>query len=97
MIVTEPVRGSFAYLEQPGLFALPGLEQLRSFAERRLPAPPLTHLSGLVVDAAEPGSSTWSVPASPWWSTAAGMFPGGALAFVADASLAGAVFTTLPP
>ena len=25
------------------------------------------------------------------------MFPGGALAFVADAGLAGAVFTTLPP
>jgi uncharacterized protein (TIGR00369 family) len=97
VIVAEPVRGSFAYLEQPGLFALTGLEQLRAFAERRLPAPPLTHLTGLVVDDAETGSSTWSIPASPWWSTAAGMFPGGALAFVADAALAGAVFTTLPP
>ena len=97
MVVAEPVRGSFAYLEQPGIFALPGLDQLRAFAERRLPAPPLTHLSGLVVDAAEDGASTWSIPASPWWSTAAGLFPGGALAFVADAALAGAVFATLPP
>ncbi|HEX5936252.1 MAG TPA: PaaI family thioesterase [Actinomycetota bacterium] len=97
MIVEEPVRGSFAYLEQPGLFALPGLDQLRAFAERRLPAPPLTHLSGLIVDDAEEGSSRWSIPASPWWSTAAGVFPGGALAFVADAALAGSVFTTLPP
>ena len=97
MIVDEPVRGSFPYLEQPGLFSLTGLEQLRLWTAGRLPAPPITHLTGLVVDAADEGTSTWSIPASPWWSTAAGIFPGGALAFVADAALAGAVFTTLPP
>lgn len=97
MIVDEPLRGSFPYLEHPGLFSLPGLDQLRLWTEHRLPAPPLTHLSGLVVEAADTGTSTWSIPASPWWSTAAGIFPGGALAFVADAALAGAVFTTLPP
>jgi uncharacterized protein (TIGR00369 family) len=97
VVVEEPVRGSFAYLEQPGLFALPGLEQLRRFAERRLPAPPLTHLSGLVVEDATEGSSRWSIPASPWWRSAAGPFPGGTFAFVADAALAGAVVSTLPP
>lgn len=97
MVVEEPVRGSFAYLELPGLFALPGLEQLRLFAERRLPAPPLTHLSGLVVEDATEGTSRWSIPASPWWRSAAGPFPGGTFAFVADAALAGAVFSTLPP
>ncbi|MET0799993.1 MAG: PaaI family thioesterase [Actinomycetota bacterium] len=96
MIVDEPVRGSFAYLEQPGLFSMPPVDQLRLFAERRLPAPPLTHLSGLVVEEASEGASTWSVPSSPWWQTAAGVFAGGAMAFVADAALAGAVFTTLP-
>jgi uncharacterized protein (TIGR00369 family) len=94
--VDEPVRGSFAYLEHPGLFALPGLDQLRLFIDRALPAPPLTHLSGLVVEEAGAGTSTWSIPASPWWQTAAGLFGGGTLAFVADAALAGAVFTTLP-
>jgi uncharacterized protein (TIGR00369 family) len=97
VIPDEPVRGSFAYLEHPGLFALPGLEQLRRFADRRLPSPPLTHLTGLVVEAAADGTSTWSIAASPWWRTAAGLFPGGTLAFVSDAALAGAVFTTLPP
>src|SRR5918996_4042464 len=96
VIVEEPVRGSFAYLEQPGLFALPGVDQLRLFIERRLPAPPLTHLSGLVVEEAAVGSSTWSIPASAWWQSAAGVFAGGTLGFVADAALAGAVFTTLP-
>ncbi len=97
MIVEEPVRGSFAYLEQPGVFSLPPVEQLRLFIERRLPAPPLTHLSGLVVEEATEGTSTWSIPASPWWQTAAGVFAGGTFAFVADAALAGAVFTVLPP
>jgi uncharacterized protein (TIGR00369 family) len=97
VIVDEPVRGSFAYLEQPGLFATPPVEQLRMFIDRRLPAPPLTHLSGLVVEEVSEGASTWSIPASPWWQTAAGVFAGGTLGFVADAALAGAVFTTLPP
>lgn len=95
MIVDEPIRGSFAYLERPGLFALPGIDQLQLFVDRKLPAPPLTHLSGLVVEEAGTGTSTWSIPASPWWRTAAGVFGGGTLAFVADAALAGAVFTTL--
>lgn len=96
MIVDEPVRGSFAYLEQSGLFGLPGVDQLRLFIERKLPAPPLTHLSGLVVEEAAAGASTWSIPASAWWRSAAGVFAGGTLGFVADAALAGAVFTTLP-
>jgi uncharacterized protein (TIGR00369 family) len=96
VIVDEPVRGSFAYLELPGLFAMPGVDQLRLFIDGRLPAPPLTHLSGLVVEQADAGASTWSMPASPWWQTAVGLFAGGTLGFVADAALAGAVFTTLP-
>ena len=96
MIVHEPVRGSFAYLKQPGLFGMPGVDQLQLFIDQKLPAPPLTHLSGLVVDEAAPGTSTWSIPASAWWQTAAGVFAGGTLGFVADAALAGAVFTELP-
>jgi uncharacterized protein (TIGR00369 family) len=96
VIVEEPVRGSFAYLEQPGLFGLSGVDQLRLFIDRKLPAPPLTHLTGLVVEDAAEGMSTWSIPASAWWQTAAGVFAGGTLGFVADAALAGAVFTTLP-
>jgi uncharacterized protein (TIGR00369 family) len=96
VIVDEPLRGSFAYLEHPGLFALPGVDQLQLFIDERLPGPPITHLSGLVVDRADRGNSTWSIPASAWWQTAAGVFAGGTLGFVADAALAGAVFTTLP-
>jgi uncharacterized protein (TIGR00369 family) len=96
VIVDEPARGSFAYLEHPGLFSMPPVDQLRLFIERRLPAPPLTHVSGLVVEEASEGATSWSMPASPWWQSSAGVFAGGTSAFVADAALAGAVLTTLP-
>jgi acyl-coenzyme A thioesterase PaaI-like protein len=75
---------------------MPAVDQLRLFIERRLPAPPLTHLSGLVVEEASEGATRWSMPASPWWQSSAGVFAGGTSAFVADAALAGAVLTTLP-
>ena len=78
------------------MFSLPPVDQLGLFIQRSLPAPPLTHLSGLVVEDASQGATTWSMPTSRWWQTAAGIFAGGTLAFVADAALAGAVFTKLP-
>ncbi|MGH2683453.1 MAG: PaaI family thioesterase [Actinomycetota bacterium] len=96
MIIDEPVRGRYAYLEQPWLFALPPAEQILPFVERRVPFPPIHHLTGLAPVDARNGTSTWTVPASPWWQSAAGVFPGGALAVVADAALGGAIYNTLP-
>jgi uncharacterized protein (TIGR00369 family) len=96
VIIEEPVRGTYAYLEQPWLFGLPPEEQMRPFIERRVPLPPIHHLTGLAPVDAGPGTSTWSMPASPWWQSAAGLFPGGALAVVGDAALGGAVYNVLP-
>jgi uncharacterized protein (TIGR00369 family) len=96
MIVDEPVRGRYAYLENPWLFALAPHEQMRPFMERRVALPPIHHLTGLIPVDAAPGTSTWAMPASPWWQSAAGLFPGGALAVVADAALGGAIYNVLP-
>ena len=96
MIVDEPVRGRFAYLEHPWLFSLPPHEQMRPFIERAVPLPPIHHLTGLIPEDASPGRSSWSIPASPWLQSAAGLFPGGALAIVADAALGGAIYNVLP-
>jgi uncharacterized protein (TIGR00369 family) len=96
VIIEEPVRGRFAYLEHPWLFSLPPTEQMRPFIERRVPLPPIHHLTGLAPVDAGPGTSTWTMPASPWWQSAARVFPGGALAVVADAALGGAIYNTLP-
>ncbi len=96
MISTEVVRGRHAYLEQPGLFALSGLDQLRAFVEARVPAPPVQRLTGLSIVDVGLGSSTWEMPASPWWLTATGLFPGGALAFASDGALACAIYSAVP-
>lgn len=96
MILDEPVRGRYAYLEHPWLFAMPPTEQMRPFIERRVPLPPIHHLTGLMPVDAKPTTSSWAIPASPWWRTAAGLFPGGALAVVADAALGGAIYNGLP-
>ena len=97
MIVDEPVRGTYAYLEHRGLLALPGLEQMRRFAGRDLPFPPVYYLTGATIDGATEGSCTWRLPPNPWMRAAAGIPTGGVLASLADAALGGAVFTTLPP
>lgn len=97
MIDEAHLRGSPAYLEHPGLFGLPGLEQMRLFVQRRLPGPPLHHLSGLAPVEVDAGTVTFTMPAAPCWCSAAGVFPGGVDAFVADAALGGAILTALPP
>ncbi|MFL5798054.1 MAG: PaaI family thioesterase [Actinomycetota bacterium] len=90
----EPVRGGYA---DRGVLGFDGLERMRLTIAGRLPAPPIHHLTGLTpVDAAE-GSSTFSMPASPWWRTPAGLFSAGTMAFLADAPLGSAIVTASPP
>lgn len=96
VVPDEPVRGRYAYLEHPWLFSMPPEQQMRPFIEGRVPLPPIHHLTGLAPIESGRGTSTWAMPASPWWRTAAGPFPGGALAVVADAALGGAIYNALP-
>jgi uncharacterized protein (TIGR00369 family) len=96
-IPDEPVRGSFSYLEHPWLFGLSGLDQFRVFMKGQVPLAPLFHLSGGVFSEAALGTATFSMPATAWWQTGAGVFFGGTFAFVADAALGGAIYTSFPP
>jgi len=73
-----------------------GLEVLRALAAGDLPAPPITHLTGLRVVEAEEGTSTFVLPASAWLCSPAGTVEGGAISLLADTALATAVQTTLP-
>jgi uncharacterized protein (TIGR00369 family) len=56
----------------------------------------MQRLTGLAAVEAGHGTSTWAMPASPWWLTSTGLFPGGVPAFAADGALAGAIYTTQP-
>lgn len=97
MIPDEPVRGAFAYLEHPWLLSLTGLDQFAPFMNGEMPLAPLYHLSGLVPAGFGEGTAAWAMPASPWWQSSAGVFLGGAYAFVADGALGSAIYTTFPP
>jgi uncharacterized protein (TIGR00369 family) len=74
-----------------------GLEQMRAALDRRLPVPPISRLTGLLVTDVGLGKATFAMPASPWWQSGAGVFLAGTLAFVADAPLGCAIFTSAPP
>jgi uncharacterized protein (TIGR00369 family) len=89
----EPVRGAVAY---PGLAALPGVEQVGAFLAGRAPAPPVARLMGRRIIDASVGSATYALPATGWMVGPKGFVHPGVLAFVADASLIGAVVSALP-
>ena len=89
----EPVRG------QPGdisILGLPGLERMQASVRGQLPAPPIHYFSGIRPVDAGPGTSTFLMPASPWWRTPADIFIPGVMAFAADAALGGAIIASVP-
>jgi uncharacterized protein (TIGR00369 family) len=91
----EPVRGAFGDLSA---LARPGVERMRQSTIRRSTPPPIHHLTGLTPVEAGFGTSTFSMPASPWLQTTVpGLISGGILAFLADGPLGGAIITMLPP
>src|SRR5919204_1430242 len=79
------------------VLGMSGLEQIRAARDRRLPEPPISTLTGLRITDVGLGKTTFAMPASPWWQSGAGVFLAGTLAFVADAPLGCAIFTSAPP
>lgn len=74
-----------------------GHEMIRGFISGELPPPPISHLLGFRWIDTDEGSSHLVLPASPWLMSPAGTVYGGALALLADFTLATAVQTTVPP
>ncbi len=90
----EPPRGTAV---DPALFALSGVEQLRTFIDGRSPAPPVARLTGRRLVEAEEGRVVYSLPVSGWLVGPKGTLHPGVLAFLADAPLLAAVISALPP
>src|SRR4051812_12975217 len=90
----EPVRGGYS---DPSVLGFNGLERMRLTIAGKTPAPPIHHLTGLKPVDCGPGSSTFTMPASPWWQTPAGLFSAGTMAFVAGAPPGTAIATAPPP
>ena len=91
----EPVRGSYGDLSSLGL---PGVERMRLTTKGQTAPPPIHHLTGLTPVEAGFGSSTFSMPVTPWLQTTVpGLISGGVIAFLADGPLGTAIMTVLPP
>ena len=91
----EPVRGSFGDLSS---LRLPGIERLRLNTRSAGTRPPIHHLTGLRPVESGLGSSTFTMPVTPWLQTTVpGLVVGGIIAFLADGPLGTAIMTVLPP
>jgi acyl-CoA thioesterase len=90
----RPVSGS--PVAQEAWDRMTGLEVMKSLAGGDLPAPPISHLTGLRPTEVSEGTATFTLPTSPWLTSPLGTVQGGATALLADTVLATAVQTTLP-
>ena len=90
----RPVAGS--PVPQEAWDRMTGLEVMRALAGGELPAPPISHLTGLRPTEVAEGSATFVLPTSPWLTSPLGTVQGGATALLADTVLGTAVQTTLP-
>jgi uncharacterized protein (TIGR00369 family) len=89
-----PVSG--APLGQEVFDRMSGLEILRAGMAGEIPAPPISHLTGLIPVAADEGTSTFVLPASEWLCSPLGKIEGGFIGLLADTVLATSVQTTVP-
>jgi uncharacterized protein (TIGR00369 family) len=76
---------------------LSGTDVLEGLGTGRLPAPPISHLTGLRVLDADAGRATFGLPASAWLTSPTSLIQGGAIALLADTVLAMAAQSTCPP
>jgi uncharacterized protein (TIGR00369 family) len=90
----EPVRGGYA---DPAYFGLSGAEQLgRMLTGEALP-PPISHLTGMRLTEFEAGTAAFRMPLTDWLCSPQGAISIGPLTIPADAAVACAIQTQLPP
>ncbi len=93
-VTDEPHRGAIA---DPRAFRQSGLETFKRFIRGDLPGPPVSRLLGMRPTEAGLGKATFTMPVTPWLEDGFGLYWGGVFALFADAPLASAIWTTLPP
>ena len=90
----EPVRGGYP---DPRLLTLPGIDQLGELLSGRMPQPPISRLTGMRLVAVDAGTATFELPMTGWLRSPQGAISIGPLVMPADAAMACAIQTTLPP
>lgn len=89
----EPVRGVFGH---PAITRLSGVDAMRLYLARRLPAPPIHHLTGLLPTDGGLTHATFALPVTRWLLDGTGFLMPSAAALVSDAPLGLAFTNSLP-
>jgi uncharacterized protein (TIGR00369 family) len=90
----EPVRGAYP---DPAIFGFSGLEVLQRGKDGLNPIPPMTHLTGMLIESVSADEVVFAMPASDWFLSSQKHISVGAITMLADAALACAVQVGLPP
>jgi uncharacterized protein (TIGR00369 family) len=94
VIWQEPAKGGYP---DRSFLALPGIERMSAGRRGRIPYSPMGYLTELQMTEASRGHSTFSMPASPWFSNSSGLISGGVLAVIGDAALGSVVHSDVGP
>ena len=78
-------------------FEISGRETFKRFIRGELHGPPVSRLLGMRPTEAGLGKATFAMPVTRWLEDGFGLYSGGVYALFADAPLASAIWTTLPP
>ncbi|MDX1691387.1 MAG: hotdog fold thioesterase [Acidimicrobiia bacterium] len=93
-VIDEDVRGTIGDVSA---FSVPGLDNMKRAARGENPPPPIHHLTGIKPTDAGIGTAAYSMPVTKWLEDSLGVIHGGVYAFLADAALASALLTGMPP
>ena len=94
MIWQEPAKGGYP---DRSFLALPGIERMGAARRGLIPYSPMGYLTELEMTEGSRGHSTFSMPASPWFSNSSGLISGGVLAVIGDAALGSVVHSDVDP
>ena len=90
----EPVRGGYP---EPEIFQQAPSVMLRAMVAGTAPQPPISRLTGMRLIECGMGTTSFSMPLSDWLCTSQGAISIGPLTIPADAAMACAIQTELPP
>jgi uncharacterized protein (TIGR00369 family) len=94
MIWEEPAKGGYP---DRSFLALPGEERMGAGRRGLIPYSPMGYLTELEMTEGSRGHSTFSMPASPWFSNSSGLISGGVLALIGDAALGSVIHSDVGP
>ncbi len=90
----EPPRGGHP---DSSFMTIAGADQLAAMIAGRIPQPPISRLTGMRLVEIDDGAAAFELPLSGWLRSSAGAISIGPLVMPADAAMACAIQTVLPP